>query len=364
MIVRRRVLLALVFGFAAVSFPVAFGQGTGATDRVRFRNPKKDYAEEVVLGTVVESAGGLKITLNNKSVVDVAAPNVVFVEYGSLPGLDKVKLDLSSAENQGAAAKAKELYAAEVKKNPSDAKTKRYLEFREAVWTAKLVDAKIGKEFEADAPAAIAKLTGFAQEYAKKNAWEVWPVSRAAARMNAELGKFSEAATIYSFLAKVDGLPADLKWDARLGEVEMLVRSGNALTSAPLVDEIKKAAGFPTSGPIAEKMAVLAAVTKALSEKKAKTKPAAEVKAIEDVIAKTTDPIVRAYGHNLLGELYLQLELPREAMWELLRVEVVDNLDHDEVVKAVWRLAECFQRQGDENRARAYREKLPTVKGA
>lgn len=363
MLVRRRILLALAFGFAVVSLPWAFGQGAGATDRVRFRNPKKDYAEEVILGSVAESAGGLKVTLNNKSVVDIAAPNVVFVEYGSLPGLDKVKLDLNSAENQGAAAKAKELYTAEVKKNPTDPKTKRYLEYREAFWTAKLADAKVGKDFEADAPAAIAKLTGFAQEYAKKNAWEVWPTSRTAARMNAELGKFSEAATVYSFLAKVDGLPADLKWEARLGEVEMLVRSGNALTSVPLVDEIKKAAGFPNSGPIAEKMTVLAAVAKALSEKKSKTKPAAEVKAIEDVIAKTTDPVVRAYGHNLLGELYLQLDLPREAMWELLRVEVVDNLDHEEVVKAVWRLADAFQKQGDENRARAYREKLPTVKG-
>jgi hypothetical protein len=364
MLVRRRVLLAVLFAGTVLALPSAVGQGTGATDRIRFRNPKKDYAEEVILGTVAESAGGLKVTLNNKSVVDIAAPNVVFVEYGSLPGLDKVKLDLNSAENQGAAGKARELYAAEVKKNPTDPRTKRFLEFREAYWTAKLADAKIGKEFESDAPAAIAKLVGFAQEYAKKNAWEVWTVSRTAARMNAELGKLSEAATIYSQLSKVDNLPADLKWEARVGEVEMLVRSGNALTTQPLVDELKKAAGFPKNGPVAEKLTVLAAVTKALAEKKAKTKPAAEVKVIEDVIASTTDPGVRAFGHNLLGELYLQCDLPREAMWELLRVEVVDNLDREEVIKAVWRLADCFQRQGDENRARTYREKLPSVKGA
>lgn len=364
MLVRRSALLALAFGFAAVALPPAVGQGTGSTDRVRFRNPKKDFVEELVLGSVAESAGGLKVTLNNKSVVDIAAPNVVFVEYGSLPGLDKVKLDLNSAENQGAAAKAKELYAAEVKKNPTDAKTKRYLEFREAYWTAKLADGKIGKEFEADAPAAIAKLTGFAQEYAKKNAWEVWPASRIAARMNAELGKYSDAATIYSQLAKVENLPAGLKWEARLAEVEMLVRGGNALVSAPLADEIGKAAGFPASGSAAEKLAILKAAIKALSDKKAKQKPAAEVKAIEDAISKTTDASVRAFGHNVLGELYLQLDLPREAMWELLRVEVVDNLDREEVIKAVWRLADAFQKQGDEGRARAYREKLPTAKGA
>lgn len=364
MLVRRFAFLLLLAGFAALLVPSAVGQGTGATDRIRFRNPKKDYAEEVVLGTAAETAGGIKVTLNNKSTVDIAAPNVVSIEYGSLPGLDKVKLDLSSAENSGIAAKARELYAAEVKKNPGDARTKRFLEYREAVWTAKLADAKTGKEFEAEAPAAIAKLTGFAQEYAKKNTWEVWPTARTAARMNAELGKFSDAATIYSQLAKVDKLPADLKWEARLAEVEMLVRGGNALTVSPLVDELGKAAGFPKAGPIAEKFAILRAASKALSDKKSKQKPAAEVKAIEETIAKTTDPTVRAVGHNMLGEIYLQIDLPREAMWELLRVEVVENLDREEVIKAVSRLAECFQKQGDDNRARAYREKLPAVKGA
>lgn len=363
MLVRRFAFLLLLAGFAAMLAPSAVGQGAGATDRIRFRNPKKDYAEEVVLGIAAESAGGIKVTLNNKSTVEIAAPNVVSVEYGSLPGLDKVKLDLAAAENSGVATKARDLYAAEVKKNPADPKTKKFLEYREAFWTARLADAKSGKEFEAAAPAAIAKLTGFAQEYAKKNAWEVWQTARTAARMNAELGKFSDAATVYSQLAKVENLPADLKWEARLAEVEMLVRGGNALTSAPLVAELGKAAGFPKSGPVAEKLAIYAAATKALAEKKSKTKPAAEVKAIEDAIAKTSDTSVRAVGHNMLGELYLQIDLPREAMWELLRVEVVDNLDREEVIKAVWRLAECFQKQGDENRARSYREKLPSVKG-
>ena len=155
-----------------------------------------------------------------------------------------------------------------------------------------------------------------------------------------------------------------MKAEAKLSECEMLFRGGNALTTAPALEELAKTAGFPAAGPLRERLVILQAATKAVGEKKAKEKPAAAVKAIEDVVAKTADPLVRSFGHNVLGELYLQVDLPREAMWELLRVEVVDNQDRGEVLKAVLRLADCFQKQGDETRAKAYRDKLAQVKWA
>jgi hypothetical protein len=88
------------------------------------------------------------------------------------------------------------------------------------------------------------------------------------------------------------------------------------------------------------------------------------VKAVEDVIAKAADPGVRAVAHNALGEYYLTHNRPRDAMWQFLWVETVYNQDRDEVVKAVGRLAAVFDKLGDKDRAEAYREKLPRVKGA
>ncbi|QEL20953.1 hypothetical protein [Limnoglobus roseus] len=363
--IRRFALVLLVAGLATLSRPPqANGQGGAAFDSVKFRNPKKDYQEDRVLGAVQETAGGIKVTAANKEVTEVAAGNIIAVDYGNLPGMDKIILDLRAAENQGNAAKARDLYAAEVKKNPADPKTKKFLEYREAYWTARTADEKTGPALQAEAPAAVAKLIGFVQEYSKKNAWEVWPVAHLAARMQFELGKYTEAGAIYSQLAKVEGLPPEMKFDAKLSETEMLFRSGNTLTTAPALEELSKAAGFPTAGSLREKLTILQAATKASGEKKPKEKPAAAVKVIDDVIAKTADPLVRSFGHNILGELYTQVDLPREAMWELLRVEVVDNQDHEEVLKAVIRLAECFQKQGDETRAKAYHDKLAQVKGA
>lgn len=358
--IRRLALLLLAAGLAA---PAAVAQ-TGASDSVRFRNPKKDYAEERILGSVQETAGGVKVTAPNKAVTEVPAANIIAVEYGNLPGLDKAVLDLRAAEGQNNPAKARDLFAAEVKKNPTDPKTKKYLDYREAYWTARVADEKAGPAFQNEAPAAVKKLMDFLQEYGKKNAWEVWPVAHLAARMQLELGKPSDAASVFGVLAKVDGLPPEMKLAAKLAEAEMLYRTGNPLTAAPAVDDVAKAPGFPAAGPLREKLTILQAAVKAAGEKKPKEKPAAAVKAIEDVLAKTADPLVRSFGHNVLGELFLQVDLPREAMWELLRVEVVDNQDHEEVFKAVLRLADCFQKQGDETRAKTYRDKLSQVKGA
>ena len=202
--VRRFAFVLLVAGLAALSrLPQASGQG-GASDSVKFRNPKKDYQEDRVLGVVQETAGGIKVTAANKAVTEVAAGNIVTIDYGSLAGMDKVILDLRAAENQGNAVKARDLYAAEVKKNPTDAKTKKFLDYREAYWTARATDEKTGPAFQTDAPAVVAKLTGFMQEYGKKNAWEVWPIAHLAARLQFELGKYADAGSIYSQLAKVE----------------------------------------------------------------------------------------------------------------------------------------------------------------
>ena len=72
---------------------------------------------------------------------------------------------------------------------------------------------------------------------------------------------------------------------------------------------------------------------------------------------------MRAAGHGMIGELYFAADKPRDAMWHYLWVEVVYNQDRDEVVKAVARLSDVFRKQGDEDRARSYREKARHLRG-
>ena len=67
---------------------------------------------------------------------------------------------------------------------------------------------------------------------------------------------------------------------------------------------------------------------------------------------------VRATAFSALGELYLIANKPREAMWEFLWVETVYNADKDEALKAMCRLVEVFKAQMDEERPKAYRERI------
>jgi hypothetical protein len=82
------------------------------------------------------------------------------------------------------------------------------------------------------------------------------------------------------------------------------------------------------------------------------------VKDINDKIAASKEPAVRAVGFSMIGELYLAAKKPREAMWAFLWVETVYNQDKDEVLKAMVRLKQCFKEQMDEDREKAYQDKI------
>jgi hypothetical protein len=85
---------------------------------------------------------------------------------------------------------------------------------------------------------------------------------------------------------------------------------------------------------------------------------AASVKKIEDVIAKTTDPALKALGYNLLGDVYTAHSKPREAMWSYLWVDVVYNQDRAEHLKAMTRLMDIFEKANDTDKVQLYKEKV------
>lgn len=360
---RRRARLAVLFGVAALALPeFAAGQGGGPPDTVHYRDRKKDNLVSSARGEVRESARGVDLIVNGKTALSLPPTDVIRVEYGRLPGLsDTLRLRAADLEGRDPrdgkdVAAARAAYADMLKGAGTDAKTRKFLEFREAIWSARVADGKTGPDFEAEAKGAIDKLVTFARSYPQS--WEVWPAATAAARLQDEVGRPADAAATWANLGKNPDLPADLRYQARLEEVDVLSRS-DRLTAQSVADELAKDRGFPATGPLREKLAVYQSLLKAAPTKEGKP---AEVKAVEEVIAKTADPGVRATAHAALGEYYLASGRPREAMWEFLWVETVYNQDRDEVVKAVVRLAKVFEQLGDKDRAEQYREKLPRVK--
>lgn len=346
---RRAVRVLLVFGLVALaSVPAALGQ-QGALDKVHYRDAEGKLVS--VDGEIKETPAGVQFTSGTKALISPV--DIVRIDYGNPKGVNKADQFAAIAlEDGGDPAKARQAYSDLLKKAGADApaQTKRYLSFREAIWAGRAASAKTGDEFKADAAKAVEMLTAVAR--ASETSWEVWPTSRAAARLATELGDHAKAAGLLGQLAAVKGLPPALKLEAQLAQAAALLRDGKATAVEPILAQVEKDKDFPKAGALPDRLAVL----------RAAVKKDATPAAIEEATAKVKDPVAKAVGANLLGDAQLAARQPREAMWAYLWADVVYNQDRGEQVYAVSQLVGVFEALGDKDRAKQYRDRLPQVR--
>ena len=179
-------------------------------------------------------------------------------------------------------------------------------------------------------------------------------------RLQVERGKYDDAAGAWEKLRGVSEMPPDAKLEAGIQEVDLRIRGKTYPNAAALADELQKVA----TGARKERLAVYAIAAKAASD----GKYAEGVDRIRSEMDKSKDPAVHATGYGMMGELYLAAGKSRDAMWMFLWVETVVNQDRDETFKALCRLADLFEKPGeesplknpmaDEDQAKKYREKL------
>jgi hypothetical protein len=346
---RRAFRSSLAFGLAVSAFAAtALGQ-PGALDKVHYRDAEGKVV--AVDAEVKESAAGVQLLSGTKALISPA--DVVRIDYGDPKGITKAdQYAAITLEDGRDPAKARDTYAELLKKAGPTApeRTKRYLSFREAVWTGKAADAKAGDEFKAEAPKAAEALAGFART--NKTGWEVWPTARAAARLYAELGDHAKAAELLGELAAVTGLPRDLRHEAALAEAGALIRAGRGSDAEKRLDQLEQDKDFPATGPARDRLTVLRVAAKA-GDTAAK---------LDEAVAKVKDPTAKAVGVNFLGDAHLAAGRPREAMWAYLWADVVFNQDRGEQVYAVGKLVGIFEKLGDKERAEQFRDRLPRVR--
>jgi hypothetical protein len=327
------------------------GQPAKEQDRIYYREKKdRDGNPKFVEGEVKLTPAGYQIFTGGKS-ISVSPLDIVRVTPADLPGVDAK--DLSSV---GQTELSKEWEKARVgydelrkKAGAPPEKVRQFLDFKVATMTARAADLTPDDAgWKEKATAASTLLTQYLSDH--KTGWEVYPAGRTSARLQTELGQHEAAARLWAKLATSAEVPADLRQEALFQEVDSLIRAKRYPDAGNRAAEAIKTA---TAGAPKDRLNICQIVAK-----KAETDPLQGVAPIEEEIAKTKDPVTRAVGYAMLGELYLAANKPREAMWMELWVEVVYNQDRDEVTKALCRLAETFQAQGDEERAKATREKL------
>jgi hypothetical protein len=351
---------ALVLAAAVLS---AVGQAQqGVPDKVYLRD-KKDGSPRARDGSLKVTPAGYELVPPGSGKPEpVAYPDIVRVVPGdaNIPGLTREK-DVNPAlvmEEKREFDKALLAYQDVKKRLPApQEKTKRFLDYKIATLTARVADETRYEEgWKEQAEKAVGLLKLFAG--AHPGGWEAYPVGSTLARLQGELGLFPDAAGSWSRLAKdTAGVPAPLRQEADLQAVDSLIRAKQYPEAEAKLNDLKD-----LGGAAKDRAAVYRVMLKAVAD----PNPAAAADALDAEVAKAKDPAVRGTAYSMLGELYLLGEKPRtrDAMWAFLWVEVVYNHDRDEVIKAMTRLAGIFEADKDEDRAKAYREKIRRYRSA
>jgi len=374
----RRTISAFVL--ATIVAVLALQSATAQSrDRVYYRDPGKEGKPTLVEGDTKESGAGVEVIDGIKK-TKISAADMVRIDYGELAGIDRgslVETDKDPAKN--AFEFGKSLKSA----TTAPEKAKRYLSYREAYWLARAAGLKSGDEFVTAGKAAADKLAAFTKAYPRS--WESWHTAREAARLYLQVGDSAAAVETVKLLAANTDLPADLQVDAWLLRAGYLFRMGDTKGAS---DAIAEAARNPKLEDLLPQKDRIAIFTEALKPKlpppapvkmkdesdddytarvaklvgDAKAEALVAIPKVEAAIARAKDPVSRAIGYNLLGDLNMLHGLTRDAMWAYLWVDTVYSQDKDEQIMAVTRLIDVFKILKDEERTTQFEDRLQKLR--
>lgn len=346
-----RLLAATLLAFYLASLTVR------AEDRVTFFD--RAQKKEVDLTGTIQSESPGKIVLKTTSTAtrEVPAGDVIEVVYDIPPRLrpdysaarnDERKLDTPGKddERKKGADEAAKGYQKLLKDLPADKYklANRHLQYKLARLTARLAE-----DDPAQLNAAIASLAKFRKDHA--DGWQVVPCARLLARLQTDKGEFDAALKTYTDLAALPDVGKETKQESELQIARALVRGKKYADAEKRLQDILKA--VPADDPQALRARIHLAEAQAAAGKLDDA-----VKQLEDLIAKTTDPELKALAYNTLGDCYRTHNKPKDALWPYLYVDVLYHQDRREHARALEQLAKLFEELGDTARAKQYKEKL------
>ena len=349
-------LLAVMAGSAVRAQPEKLPD---PPDRVEWQN-RKDGTLKLSSGLFTVSPAGFQVLSGDKLDKVIATidhpDDIVKVSIGELK--DVPRGSIQSADTKEYKQKdykgALKDYQEMLKKTGLPERSQRYLDYKAAQMTTKVVDElDEGKGWKEESEKAVKVWSAFLSTH--KTGWELWPAVRASTRLQIEQGKFDDAARTWRKITENKTMPAEAKLEAALQEIDLYIRGTKYASAAVPADTLVKTA----VGAKKARLIIYAIAAKAGSG----GTPLTGIDAIKAEMEKTKDPSVHATGFSMMGELYLAGKKPREAMWMFLWVETVMNQDRDEVFKAMMRLTGLFATMMDEEQTAKYRDKLKRYRG-
>jgi hypothetical protein len=198
--------------------------------------------------------------------------------------------------------------------------------------------------------AAVAALSAYRKDF--PGGWEIAPALKLLAKLQEEKGDSSGALETYRSLAKVPGIPPEVRQESTVLVARALLRAGKP---AEAETELKGLAGkLSTTDPQRPNLEV------ALAQCRLAQGQLGQVEApLRAALQNTADAAVRGAAHNLLGDYYLAKGRPDAAFWEYLYVDTLYPQDRDEHAKALYNLSTLFFKvKNDRTRAGQCAERL------
>jgi lipopolysaccharide biosynthesis regulator YciM len=342
----------------ALSILLAAGQFARGQDRVRYFDRKTKPGREVtVTGTIQEEnpsrikikppRGEARTILVNSDLIDVEyqVPNLLSQDNRKARNreMDFYKPAANLGEKQLALKEAIELYQ-KLLPEAKDAKIKRQVDYK----IAKLLALQAELD-SSQTDLAIDKLAKFLKE--NPNSWQVSLAARTLATLYVNKKNWDGAEKVYQDLAKTPNVPPEIVQECNLALAQVLVRAGKNEQAAAKLAELEKT--IPADSPEGVRLRITKGRCLAASNKLDQA-----VQVLEGIIAKTPDKDLIAAAHNALGDCYRKANLPGQAKFEYLWVDVMYNQNRQEHAKAVYHLSNLFRNLNDAKRAKLYEERL------
>jgi tetratricopeptide (TPR) repeat protein len=329
---------------------VAVNPAVVGQDKVERRDRKADKSIIVTGKIIDESIAGMKLKVGGVKDEVIPAADIQRVYYDDMPPTLKQSYYtlFVAEETEKNFAKLLKDYtdfnAKALVSNDVKPPVKRYLEFRVAMLRVAAGDA--------NAQGALETFT-----IAHKASWEYAFAARALARLLLEKEDYQNATKLLSELSANTLVPAEIKQEAESLLIDAMFQDGKTVE----VQAKLAAAIADTKTPPAQrdryKVYLIGAEAKAGDGKLEDT-----VKKLEKVIAENADPSIRAVAYNIMGDIYREKKMPRDAMWAYLWVDVVYSQDKGEHLKAMTRLLKYFDEEKDVEKQQIYREKIARTK--
>ncbi len=326
-----------------------------ASDTVYVSQPGKKK-DEVVRGTIQsDTPAGIKMRTDSGQVKEIPALQIRAVDYGE--GVDAVGvLDYRAGDSKlgqalresTAKRKSDGLESALKAFRDLDSNDKlrrispvhRYFRYRIAQTLALLAQEDTSRR-----DAAFSALADYKTAFA--DGWEIVPALQLLAALQEEKGDTEGAGKTYSDLAELPGITPDMKLQSQLKGARLLMRALKFGEAEQKLKQVESA--LPANDP------QRAFVEVYLIQSRIAQKGSLNGidKKLEQIIRSGKDGSLCGLAHNALGDYYRTKGDNAQAFWEYCKVDMLYNQDKEEHAKALYYLAQLFDRPPRNNRDRA-----------